>query len=114
MALNRVTGGLGPSEILGSLTANGRIFQINRDGILFGPGAAVNSAGASPPPPPTTSSRIPTHGRPLGPDREALSPGSTLAGYVTAELLIWKKRRISGLGAIKSAGFDGPSDCSAS
>ena len=45
VALNRVTGGLGPSEILGSLTANGRIFLINRDGILFGPGAAVNTAG---------------------------------------------------------------------
>src|SRR3954452_21136929 len=39
VALNRVTGGLGPSEIMGSLTANGRIFLINRDRILFGPGA---------------------------------------------------------------------------
>ena len=37
VALNRVTGGLGPSEILGTLTANGRVFVINRDGILFGP-----------------------------------------------------------------------------
>ncbi len=45
VALNRVTGGLGPSEILGSLTANGRIFLINRDGILFGPGAVINTAG---------------------------------------------------------------------
>jgi filamentous hemagglutinin family protein len=45
VALNRVTGGLGPSEILGSLTANGRIFLINRDGVLFGPGAVVNTAG---------------------------------------------------------------------
>src|SRR3954447_15318515 len=26
VALNRVTGGLGPSEIMGSLTANGRVF----------------------------------------------------------------------------------------
>ena len=43
--LNRVTGGLGPSEILGTLTANGRVFVINRDGILFGPGAVVNTAG---------------------------------------------------------------------
>jgi len=33
VALNRVTGGLGPSEIFGTLTANGRIFLINRDGI---------------------------------------------------------------------------------
>ena len=45
VALNRVTGGLGPSEILGSLTANGRIFLINRDGILFGPGAVINTTG---------------------------------------------------------------------
>src|SRR5262249_12914207 len=42
--LNRVTGGLGPSEILGTLTANGRVFLINRDGILFGPSAVVNTA----------------------------------------------------------------------
>src|SRR5262245_30969245 len=45
VALNRVIGGLGPSEILGHLTANGRIFLINRDGFLFGPGAVVNTAG---------------------------------------------------------------------
>src|SRR5262249_59917410 len=50
--LNRVTGGLGPSEILGTLTANGRGFVINRDGILFGPNAVVNTAGLLPPPPP--------------------------------------------------------------
>src|SRR6266511_544810 len=42
--LNRVTGGLGPSEILGTLTANGRVFLINRDGILFGLSAVVNTA----------------------------------------------------------------------
>jgi filamentous hemagglutinin family protein len=45
VVLNRVTGGLGPSEILGTLTANGRVFLINRDGILFGPSAVVNTAG---------------------------------------------------------------------
>src|SRR6266403_3774773 len=45
VVLNRVTGGLGPSEILGTLTANGRVFLINRDGILFGPNAVVNTAG---------------------------------------------------------------------
>src|SRR5712671_5977794 len=45
IALNRVTGGLGPSEIMGTLTANGRVFVINRDGILFGPGSVVNTAG---------------------------------------------------------------------
>src|SRR5882672_215402 len=36
--LNRVTGGLGPSEIYGTLNANGRVFLINRDGMLFGAG----------------------------------------------------------------------------
>ena len=41
--LNRVTGG-GPSEIMGTLTANGRVFIINRDGVLFGPGSVVNTA----------------------------------------------------------------------
>src|SRR5512132_1144965 len=45
VALNRVTGRLGPSEIMGTLTANGRVFVINRDGILFGPGSVVNTAG---------------------------------------------------------------------
>ena len=45
VALNRVTGGLGPSEIMGTLTANGRVFVINRDGVLFGPNAVVNTAG---------------------------------------------------------------------
>ena len=43
--LNRVTGGQGPSEIMGTLTANGRVFIINRDGVLFGPGSVVNTAG---------------------------------------------------------------------
>ncbi len=45
VVLNRVTGGLGPSEILGTLNANGIVFVINRDGILFGKGAVVNTAG---------------------------------------------------------------------
>ena len=30
---------------MGTLTANGRVFIINRDGILFGPGSVVNTAG---------------------------------------------------------------------
>src|SRR6266536_722654 len=45
VVLNRVTGGLGPSQIMGTLTANGRVFVINRDGVLFGPNAVVNTAG---------------------------------------------------------------------
>src|SRR2546421_12399978 len=43
--LNRVTGGLGPSGIEGTLTANGRVFLINRDGMLFGPNSVINTAG---------------------------------------------------------------------
>ena len=45
VALNRVTGGLGPSQILGNLDANGRVFVINRDGILIGPSAKIDTAG---------------------------------------------------------------------
>ena len=43
--LDRVTGGLGPSQILGSLSSNGRVFLVNPDGILFGSGAVVDTAG---------------------------------------------------------------------
>src|SRR6266568_5134204 len=42
--LNRVTGGLGPSEILGRLDANGRVFVVNRDGFVFGAGAVISTA----------------------------------------------------------------------
>src|SRR4029077_3388234 len=45
IALNRVTGGLGPSQILGTLDGNGRVFVINGDGVLIGPNAVVNTAG---------------------------------------------------------------------
>jgi len=43
--LDRVTGGLGPSQILGSLSSNGRVFLVNPDGILFGAGSRVNVGG---------------------------------------------------------------------
>ena len=42
--LNRVTG-TDPSTILGSLSSNGRVFLINPNGILFGPGARIDVAG---------------------------------------------------------------------
>ena len=45
VTLNRVTGGLGPSVIYGTITANGRVFIINRDGMLFGRNAVINTAG---------------------------------------------------------------------
>lgn len=41
--LNRVVGGL-PSEILGNLSANGRVFIINPQGVLFGAGSRVDTA----------------------------------------------------------------------
>jgi filamentous hemagglutinin family protein len=45
VALNRVTGGLGPTHIEGTLSANGRVFVVNRDGILIGPRAKIDTAG---------------------------------------------------------------------
>ncbi|MDA8339335.1 MAG: filamentous hemagglutinin N-terminal domain-containing protein [Nitrospiraceae bacterium] len=44
IALNRVIGA-DPSVILGQLTANGRVFLINPNGILFGSSAKVDAAG---------------------------------------------------------------------
>jgi len=43
--LNRVTGMWGESRIDGMLSSNGRVFLINRNGILFGPGSRVDVAG---------------------------------------------------------------------
>ncbi len=45
ITLNRVTGGMGPSTINGMLSANGRVFVINRDGMLIGRDARINTAG---------------------------------------------------------------------
>ncbi|WP_315123576.1 YDG domain-containing protein [Comamonas antarctica] len=42
--LNRVAAG-NPSEIQGQLTANGQVFLVNPNGILFGAGAQVNTGG---------------------------------------------------------------------
>jgi filamentous hemagglutinin family protein len=44
VALNRVIGA-DPSSILGSMSANGKVFLINPNGILFGKGASVNVGG---------------------------------------------------------------------
>jgi len=42
--LNRVVGGL-PSEVLGNLSANGRVFLVNPNGVMFGQGARVDVGG---------------------------------------------------------------------
>jgi filamentous hemagglutinin family protein len=44
VALNRVVG-TDPSSILGSLNANGKVFLVNPNGILFGKSASVNVGG---------------------------------------------------------------------
>ena len=44
LALNRITGG-SPSEILGRLSANGRVLIVNPDGVLFGPNSRIDVAG---------------------------------------------------------------------
>ncbi|MBI4972611.1 MAG: filamentous hemagglutinin N-terminal domain-containing protein [Candidatus Omnitrophica bacterium] len=43
IALNRVTG-QDPSSIMGTLTANGRVFIVNPNGVLFGPDSRVDVA----------------------------------------------------------------------
>lgn len=45
VTLNRVTGNLGPSFLDGMLSANGRIFLVNPDGILFGANSRIDTAG---------------------------------------------------------------------
>src|SRR5215813_5130712 len=45
IALNRVIGGLGPSEIYGHLKANGRIFLVNPNGVLIGSTGVIETAG---------------------------------------------------------------------
>jgi filamentous hemagglutinin family protein len=44
IALNRIYDGQ-PSRILGALEANGRVFLLNQNGIVFGEGAAINVGG---------------------------------------------------------------------
>ncbi|WP_165189539.1 filamentous hemagglutinin N-terminal domain-containing protein [Caulobacter soli] len=44
VALNRVLGA-DPSQILGALSANGKVFLVNPNGVLFGQNAQVNVAG---------------------------------------------------------------------
>ncbi|MBF0189111.1 MAG: filamentous hemagglutinin N-terminal domain-containing protein, partial [Magnetococcales bacterium] len=44
VALNRVVGSADPSRILGKLSANGRIFLVNPNGVVFGKNAVVDVA----------------------------------------------------------------------
>lgn len=44
VALNRVIGS-NPSAIFGQLTANGKVFLVNQNGVYFAPGAQVNVGG---------------------------------------------------------------------
>ena len=44
VALNRILGGDG-SAIMGTLSANGKVFLVNPNGVLFGKGASVNVGG---------------------------------------------------------------------
>jgi filamentous hemagglutinin family protein len=45
VVLDRVTGGGGPSQIFGEIGANGIVYLVNPNGILFGRGSSVNAAG---------------------------------------------------------------------
>ncbi|MES5482093.1 filamentous hemagglutinin family protein [Bradyrhizobium sp. INPA03-11B] len=42
VALNRVTGNVGPSQILGNIRADGQVLLINQSGIIFGGASQVN------------------------------------------------------------------------
>ena len=44
IALNRITG-TSPSSLLGSLSANGQVFVLNPNGVMFGAGSQVNVGG---------------------------------------------------------------------
>jgi filamentous hemagglutinin family protein len=44
IVLNRVVG-VGPSSIMGTMAANGRIFVVNPNGVIFGPNSHVDVAG---------------------------------------------------------------------
>ena len=44
VVLDRVTGGLGPSTLYGTLKSNGEVFLVNPDGVLIGPTGKINTS----------------------------------------------------------------------
>jgi filamentous hemagglutinin family protein len=76
IALNRVVGLSGPSQILGSLTANGQVYIVNPQGVVFGRGAMVNTGALL-----ATTRDISTQQFMAGGD-VTLTGGSTGAGKV--------------------------------
>jgi filamentous hemagglutinin family protein len=45
LAVNRVVGGGDPTQILGTLRANGQLMVLDRNGVLFGPDSNVDASG---------------------------------------------------------------------
>lgn len=84
IALNRVMG-QNPSEILGSLSANGQVFLLNPNGVLFGADAQVNVGGLL--------------GSSLGmTDQDFMAGNNTLTGDSTAGAIVNKGDLISATG----------------
>ncbi|WP_155740929.1 filamentous hemagglutinin N-terminal domain-containing protein, partial [Burkholderia diffusa] len=76
--LNRVTDLTGTTQILGSLTANGQVFIVNPQGVVFGKGSVVNAGAILA----STRDIDPTQFMSQGARSLFLSGGSTGAGVV--------------------------------
>ena len=83
--LDRVTGGQGPSQILGTLYSNGKVFLVNPDGILFGMGARINVGSLVATTNDIANKRL--HGRALQFQhlRAIRTPRSSIMGTITAQ-----------------------------
>jgi len=77
IALNRVVGMSGASQILGTLTANGQVFIVNPQGVVFGKGAVVNTGALL-----ATTRDIDPTAFMQGSDKITLSGGSKGTGVV--------------------------------
>ncbi len=76
VTLNRVTGGMGASQLLGNLTANGTLMLVNPNGVFIGPSAQINVGSIV-----ATSADIPTERFMAGDDRFYIA-GNPNAGIV--------------------------------